>query len=55
MRGYGHRAVTYSGTMDNAVETVLAQAGDGDAVMTLGAGNVWQAGDRILARLRGDA
>ena len=55
MRSYGHRAATYSGTIDQAVEAVVAQAADGDAVMTLGAGNVWQAGDRILARLRGDA
>ena len=55
MRSYGHRAVTYCGTIENAVEAVVRQAGEGDAVMTLGAGNVWQAGDRILARLRGGA
>ena len=32
----------------------LAQVQDGDAVLTLGAGNVWQAGDRLLAALRGE-
>ena len=30
----------------------LQQARDGDLVLTLGAGNVWQAGDRVLAKLR---
>ena len=29
-----------------------AQRALGDLVMTLGAGNVWQAGDKVLARLR---
>ena len=55
MRGFGHRAVTYCGTIDNAVEGILSVAADGDAVMTLGAGNVWQAGDKVLARLKGGA
>jgi hypothetical protein len=30
----------------------VGQAREGDVVLTLGAGNVWQAGDRILERLR---
>ena len=55
MRSFGHRAVTYSGGIDNAVEGILSVAADGDAVMTLGAGNVWQAGDKVLARLKGGA
>ncbi len=53
MRAYGHRSVNYVGTMDEAVEAVLNEAQPGDLVMTLGAGSVWQAGDRILNRLRG--
>ena len=39
--------------MENAVEAVAANASEGDAVLTLGAGNVWQAGDRLLQTLRG--
>ena len=35
-----------------AVELVLNLAQDGDLILTLGAGNVWQAGDLILERLR---
>ena len=54
MHGYGHRSVEYAGSMENAAEAVLANAKPGDAVMTLGAGNVWQAGDRLLERLRGE-
>ncbi len=53
IRAYGHRWVEYAGTLDRAVDMVLAAAQEGDLVVTLGAGNVWQAGDRILERLRG--
>ena len=53
IRDFGHRGVEYVGTIDRAVDAVLAVAQDGDAVVTQGAGNVWQAGDRILERLRG--
>jgi UDP-N-acetylmuramate-alanine ligase len=38
--------------MAQAVELVLNLAQDGDLILTLGAGNVWQAGDLILERLR---
>jgi UDP-N-acetylmuramate--alanine ligase len=55
MRAFGHRSVTYSGTLENAVEAVAATAVDGDAVLTLGAGNVWQAGDKLLQKLKGTA
>jgi len=34
------------------VAAVLDKVRDQDAVLTLGAGNVWQAGDRILEKLR---
>ena len=53
MRAYGHRGVRYVGTIDQAIEVVTAEALPGDLILTLGAGNVWQAGDRILERLRG--
>jgi UDP-N-acetylmuramate--alanine ligase len=53
MTGFGNRSVSYAGTVDNAVEQVAANVKEGDAVLTLGAGNVWQAGDRLLERLRG--
>lgn len=55
MRAFGHRSVHYAGTIDNAIDQVIEEAQPGDLIMTLGAGNVWQAGDRILDRLRGEA
>jgi UDP-N-acetylmuramate--alanine ligase len=52
IRSFGHRSVEHVGTLDKAVEAVLAAAREGDVVLTLGAGNVWQAGERILASLK---
>ncbi len=52
MRAFGHRAVTFVGGVEQAIDAVVREAQSGDLIMTLGAGNVWQAGDRILERLR---
>jgi len=53
IRQFGHRSAEYSGTIVRAVASVIEAVEPGDAVLTLGAGNVWQAGDQILAALRG--
>ena len=52
IRQFGHRNVEYVSTMERGVEALLQTAEEGDLVLTLGAGNVWQAGDLLLARLR---
>jgi UDP-N-acetylmuramate--alanine ligase len=53
IRAFGHRGAHYVGTMDRGVESVVAAAaGPGDAILTLGAGSVAQAGEKILERLR---
>ena len=52
IRDFGHRSVQYTGTVGRTVEVVLEQVRDRDVVMTLGAGNVWQVGDALLAKLR---
>jgi UDP-N-acetylmuramate--alanine ligase len=52
IRQFGHRGAEYVGTMDRGVDALLAVAQDGDLVLTLGAGSVWQAGDKLLAKLR---
>jgi UDP-N-acetylmuramate--alanine ligase len=52
IRQFGHRGAEYVGTIDRGVEALLKVAGEGDLVLTQGAGNVWQAGDAVLARLR---
>ncbi|MCC7496279.1 MAG: UDP-N-acetylmuramate--L-alanine ligase [Bryobacterales bacterium] len=53
MRSFGHRGAHYAGSMDAAVAAVVPLLESGDAVITQGAGNVWQAGDRVLQWLRG--
>jgi UDP-N-acetylmuramate--alanine ligase len=55
IRQFGHRSVEYVGTIDRGVETILKLAQEGDLVLTLGAGNVWQAGDLLLACLKQEA
>ena len=52
IRQFGHRGVEYVGTLDHGVDALLAAAGADDLVLTLGAGNVWQAGEKVLERLR---
>ena len=52
IRQFGHRGVEYVGTIDRGVDALVAAAREGDAVLTLGAGSVWQAGDKVLERLR---
>src|SRR5271170_1007389 len=52
IREFGHRCVHYTGTIPQTVAAVLEKVRDQDAVLTLGAGNVWQAGEHILEKLR---
>jgi UDP-N-acetylmuramate--alanine ligase len=52
IRQFGHRGAEYVGTMDRGVEALISVAGEGDLVLTLGAGSVWQAGEKVLAKLR---
>ncbi len=52
IRRFGHRSVAYAPSVDEAVEAILADVKEKDMVITLGAGNVWQAGDKILEGLR---
>ena len=52
IRQFGHRGAEYVGTMDRGIDAVLGVAAEGDLVITLGAGSVSQAGEKILARLR---
>lgn len=52
LRGFGHRGAEYAGAMDQGIGMVVAAAQPGDVIITLGAGSVSQAGDRILEALR---
>jgi len=53
LRAFGHRGAHYAGTMDRGMEAVTKLAQPGDAIVTLGAGNVYQAGEKILEKLAG--
>ena len=51
LREFGHRGAEFVGGMDAGVAAVAAEAGEGDLAITLGAGSVSQAGERILRAL----
>jgi UDP-N-acetylmuramate--alanine ligase len=54
IRQFGHRGAEYVGTMERGIDALLAAARAGDLILTLGAGSITQAGDRILERLRAE-
>ncbi len=53
IRAFGHRDAHYAGTMEAGIAAVTGAAREGDAIITLGAGSISQAGGAILERLRG--
>lgn len=52
-RAFGHRDVHYVLDKADLPDALAALVQPGDLVVTMGAGDVWQAGDALLARLRG--
>jgi UDP-N-acetylmuramate--alanine ligase len=46
----GHRQVAWAGNLSLATERLVAEVREGDVVLTLGAGNVWTAGEELLLR-----
>jgi UDP-N-acetylmuramate--alanine ligase len=55
MQAYGHRSAHYAGSMENGIASAIEEAREGDLIITLGAGSVSQAADRILDKLRESA
>jgi UDP-N-acetylmuramate--alanine ligase len=53
IRSFGHRSANYVASMDEGVTAIARAAESGDLIVTLGAGNVSQAAEKILERLRG--
>lgn len=45
---FGHRNVRYVGSVESGAQVLLDVAQPGDLVLTLGAGNVWRAGEEFL-------
>jgi UDP-N-acetylmuramate--alanine ligase len=52
IRSYGHRSAHYVPTIEEGIAAIAASAQPGDLIITLGAGSVSQAADKILDRLR---
>lgn len=51
IKEHGQKPVYFAGTMDSLPETVLPLLEEGDIVLTLGAGNIWQIGEELLTLL----
>jgi UDP-N-acetylmuramate--alanine ligase len=48
---HGRVAAEYTDSFDKMVDVVSDRVQDGDLVLTLGAGDIFKVGERILARL----
>ena len=48
---HGHRSAEYVGGWDEAVKMAVDELQEGDLLLTLGAGDVWKAGEQILEGL----
>ncbi|HZS44425.1 MAG TPA: UDP-N-acetylmuramate--L-alanine ligase [Blastocatellia bacterium] len=51
IKKYGHRNVSYAGSLDEATSRLKEVVQSGDLVLTLGAGNVWRCGEELLKLL----
>jgi UDP-N-acetylmuramate--alanine ligase len=52
IKEYGHKDVTFMGDKDEAVAHLAETLRPGDLLLTLGAGDVWKLGERVLEKLR---
>ena len=52
IKRYGHKNAQYIGPLEGAPETLRDQLREGDMLITLGAGTVNRAGDKVLALLK---
>ena len=55
VRGSGHPAVHFVAEKGAVAAALLEHLQEGDLVLTLGAGDIWKAGEDLLARLNGKA
>jgi UDP-N-acetylmuramate--alanine ligase len=55
LRSFGHRGASYAASLEQGIQSVIAAAAPGDAIVTLGAGSVSQAAGEILTCLRSES
>jgi UDP-N-acetylmuramate--alanine ligase len=53
VKRYGHKDVRHAGGVETAAGALLEEVRPGDMVITLGAGNVYRAGEELVESLRG--
>jgi UDP-N-acetylmuramate--alanine ligase len=49
---FGHKDARYAGSVEDATRALLEEVRDGDMVITLGAGNVFRAGEQLVELLK---
>jgi UDP-N-acetylmuramate--alanine ligase len=49
---FGHKDARYAGSVEDATRALLEEVHEGDMVITLGAGHVYRAGERLVELLR---
>ncbi len=54
IKRHGQKDVTYIADRNAVCDQLLGMVKPGDIVLTLGAGNIWQAGEALVERLKGD-
>jgi UDP-N-acetylmuramate--alanine ligase len=54
MRAHGHKGVRYIPESSRIPALLRPELREGDLVLTLGAGNIWQVGEALLRSLQGD-
>ena len=52
LKKYGHKDVCFMPDLKSAEKHLLQQLKPGDIFLTLGAGDVWQAGQKIMERIK---
>ena len=51
IRAHGHKSCDAVDGLEDASKRLFEEAGSGDIVLTLGAGDVWKAGRELLGKL----
>ena len=52
MEEFGHRGARYAGSLEEGIPLVAGRASSGDAILTMGAGSISQAGPKVLEQLK---
>ena len=54
IKRYGHKNVRYAGSVEDAAEALMSEVSPGDMVITLGAGNVYRVGEKLLEMMKAE-